>query len=1058
MTSATAHKHEIPGDGKVVLNHQQLKILRKQRGLSQDGLAQLCLASRLCVSIASIKRAETGKPVLYRTASHLARIYETTLDALLAAPKTSAAIPDPVDDEARNVLVLHLVTAADLAPALAAQVVATIGQFGGMAHGGQGAIFGMPRAYGSDAVRCMQCAVSLAILLQGQQAALVVRSRAWPVAREDGADARLVPGVYVERTLAIALGDRFVFEPTAYLDDCWRVSHERLGLRTASYPLIGRMVEVQQFKVTLEATLAYQHGHILYLRGVAGIGKSRLIQEFTEIARQNGMAPHVAMVLDFGVRGDATPLGQLVRSLLDLPDGPVAEALLQEQVAQRRMPGEAHMHLRSILGMPQPGDAAGVFGAMAHAARALAQADTVRELILRCAVERPQLLVLEDIHWSAPELLALLAALLPDVQEAPVIWLLSSRFENDPFEHTLRPYLNGLPVTLLDLPTLRAHDALQMARHAVDADPEFHASCVARAQGNPLFLTQLLLAGPGTGLPGSVKNLVQAKLDVLAPEQRRGMRVASAIGQYFSLALLRAVLHLPEHDVRACVDQYIVRPQGRDNYAFVHDLVMQGIYEAIPAGQRAEIHVALAAWYATHDRKLQARHLVKALHPDAPAVLLAAVDEQIAAYAYAEALALIELAACLGTLPVDRYRLALATGQCHAKMGRTPQARTAFAAALELANNHPQRVAAVIGLATALNVLEDLVAEEALIDATLADARAAGIDDGLAELYYLKGNVYFPAGDFARARQLHELSQRYAQQPGTSARALSGIGDSYYAQGRIVTAHRYFRDCLALCEQHGLADIEASNRFMLGTARIYLNETEGALGDALASAELGRRVGNRRAEIVSRLTAGWALLSLGRVALARQQVELGLDTSRAIGASRFEPFLNESMVRVLLLEGQADEAHALARASWDAVERNKLHKFIGPWVLSTLALVEPDADASLAYLAQAQALLDQGCVAHNALRFYVNAIESGLLHGRADAVLALADRFAASVADEPSPWASHHIALARAGAGWIVQPSAASAGDLRGLVRQGEALGLAWVMPLWRARLAQMLA
>ena len=1077
MTQAAAHKLDVPGDGKVVLNQHELKTLRKGRGLSQDGLAQLCMASKLCVSIASIKRAETGKPVLYRTASHLARIYRVALDTLLETPPAADPGRAPVlsaDVEQRSVLELRLVAGANLSAQQAAAVAALVEQFGGMAQGRDGALFGLPRAYGSDAVRCLQCALGVAAALAGQRVALVVRSRQWPVKpggddgvaaparwlallpKEDAANG--TPSVYVERALGIELGERFVFEPTGYVDDLWRVSHERQGLRTASYPLIGRMVEVHQFKATLETTLAYQYGHILYLRGVAGIGKSRLIQEFTEIARQNAVVPHVAMVLDFGVRGDATPLGQLVRSLLGLADGPVPDARLLEQIAARRLPDEAGMHLRAILGMAQPDEAATVFGAMAHAARELAQTEAVRELIVRCAVEHPLLLVLEDIHWASPELTAMLVALLPDVQEAPVIWLLSSRFENDPLEHTLRPYLSGLPVTMLDLATLRNQEALHMARLAVDGDAQFHAQCVARAQGNPLFLTQLLLAGPRADLPGSLKNLVQAKLDLLPADGRRGVRVASAIGQYFSLSFLREVLQMPEHAVLDCVRQFIVRPLDRDNYAFVHDLVMQGIYEAIPPGQRKEIHVALAASYAHHDRKLQAQHLYKAQHPEAAGTLLAVIDEQIAAYQYAQALDLIGMVQRIDGPPRDGYRVQLASGRCHAKMGQTQRAKEAFSAALDLAHGQPERVAAVIGLATALNVLEDLVAEEALIDATIAEARAAGVDDGLAELYYLKGNIYFPAGDFARARQLHELSQRHAQAPDTAARALSGIGDSYYAQGRIVTAHAYFRDCLALCEEHGLADIEASNRFMLGTARIYLNQTEEALADALASAELGRRVGNRRAEIVSRLTAGWALLSLGRVAQARQQVQFGLDTAGAIGASRFEPFLNESMVRVLLLEGDAQAAYALALESWDAVERNKLYKFIGPWVLSTLALVEPDIDAGVARLAQAQDLLDQGCVAHNAYRYYINAIESGLLHGRVDAVLALAERFAASVASDPSPWASYHIALARASAGWLQQPSASSAADVRGLMQQGEALGVAWVMPLWRARLTAMLA
>ncbi|NRR33500.1 AAA family ATPase [Oxalobacteraceae bacterium] len=1102
MMQGEVQEHEVSRDGKVVLNQHRLKALRKQHGLSQDALAQLCLANRLCVSIASIKRAETGKSVLYRTASHLARVYGSELDELII-PAANVFLPpvlltldysieaserpaysdyadhpeQPVhieQTEQRNVLELLLLLDAVPPAALAAQIAAMTEQFGGMQQQAELAIFGVPRAYGSDAARCLQCALGLAALLQGRRAALIIRSRLWPLGPADeAARQRLLtllpatgdstpPPVYIERAQGVLLGERFVFEPTGFVDGLLRVAHARQGFMAAQYPLIGRYVEVQQFKATLETTLAYQCGHILYLRGVAGIGKSRLIQEFIDITRQNDVAVHLAEVLDFGVRGDATPLGQLVRSLLGLPAGAPAEAQLRTQMQQLRLPEELRMHLRAILGMVQPDEAATLFGAMSHPARAQGQIDALRELILRSSVERPLLLVLEDIHWSSPELLATLVALLPEVQEAPIIWLLSSRFEHDPLEHTLRPYLNGLPVTMLDLATLRQQEALAMARHGGDPDPAFHDKCVARAQGNPLFLSQLLLAGRGQDLPGSLKNLIQTKLDLLSAPQRQGVRVASAIGQHFSLSFLRAVLRQPEHEVLDCVRQYIVRPRDRDNYVFVHDLVMQGIYQSMPAGQRDDIHVALARCYEDSDRKLAARHLHKARHRDAPAALLAVIDDSIASYQYPQALELIGICQGIDYEPRDEYRLQLVSGRCHAKMGQTQRAKAAFAAALALAAGLPQKIAAVTGLAAALNVLEDLVAEETLIDQTLAEAQAAGVDEGLAELYYLKGNIYFPAGNFTVSRQLHELSQRHARSRDTEARALSGIGDSYYAQGRIVTAHGYFRDCLALCEEHGLADIEASNRFMLGTVRIYLNETAGALDDALASADLARRVGNRRAEIVSRLTAGWALLSLGQAAGARAQVEQGLEVARNIGASRFEPFLNESMVRVLLLEDKPGEAHELALQAWDAVQRNKLHKFIGPWVLSTLALVEPDARARQLALEQGQALLDQGCVAHNSYRYYVSAMESCLIHGQAAAVRALAERFAASVADEPSPWASHHIALARASAAWLEQPQpagqSAQQAELHALMRRGHAAGLAWVMPLWRTRLGQALS
>lgn len=70
-------------DGRVLLNPLFLKRLRQKRGLSQDALAQLCLDKHLALSLASIKRAEAGKAVSYRTARHLAGIFNTELDSLM---------------------------------------------------------------------------------------------------------------------------------------------------------------------------------------------------------------------------------------------------------------------------------------------------------------------------------------------------------------------------------------------------------------------------------------------------------------------------------------------------------------------------------------------------------------------------------------------------------------------------------------------------------------------------------------------------------------------------------------------------------------------------------------------------------------------------------------------------------------------------------------------------------------------------------------------------------------------------------------------------------------
>jgi transcriptional regulator with XRE-family HTH domain len=85
-------------DTRVVLDAQRLAALRHARGLSREAVSEQCLEHRKCLSVASITRAETGKPVLYLTARYLAEYYAVPLQTLLpAAP--GAGTPGCADNE-----------------------------------------------------------------------------------------------------------------------------------------------------------------------------------------------------------------------------------------------------------------------------------------------------------------------------------------------------------------------------------------------------------------------------------------------------------------------------------------------------------------------------------------------------------------------------------------------------------------------------------------------------------------------------------------------------------------------------------------------------------------------------------------------------------------------------------------------------------------------------------------------------------------------------------------------------------------------------------------------
>jgi tetratricopeptide (TPR) repeat protein len=404
--------------------------------------------------------------------------------------------------------------------------------------------------------------------------------------------------------------------------------------------------------------------------------------------------------------------------------------------------------------------------------------------------------------------------------------------------------------------------------------------------------------------------------------------------------------------------------------------------------------------------------------------------------------------------------LALLRAHASMGMGHMANARRYYQHAIMLSGRPQEKIDAVIGLAGVLNILEELEEEERLLDETVPLALSVGAEAALGKLLYLKGNIYFPRGNYTECRRYHEDAARYAEAADmseTQARALSGVGDSYYAQGRMRKAFDLFSQCLAMCGRHRYVHIEASNRAALGSTRIYLGDAEGAVNDALASAALAHKVGNRRAETFSRMTAGWALVADGALDAATEQVELGLELARTLGSSRFETFLMESQARITWLNGDHLLAERQINATVQQMERLQLQNFIGPWVLSTQALFTRDEAVRRRALLQGAAYLTRDCLAHNAYRFYLSAAEVALLDGDLVAAGFYADQLLATAAQEHCAWAEHHVALLRAYGQWLRAPDETLRRTLAELDDRSVQYGYAQSAPRLRVALKEAL-
>lgn len=389
-------------------------------------------------------------------------------------------------------------------------------------------------------------------------------------------------------------------------------------------------------------------------------------------------------------------------------------------------------------------------------------------------------------------------------------------------------------------------------------------------------------------------------------------------------------------------------------------------------------------------------------------------------------------------------------GECMREIGRPADSIAIYREALEVAAAEDDRCRAWIGLAAGMRVTDDYDEAFGALDEAEALAHARSLGTELSQIHYYRGSLHFPLGNIEGCLEEHERALASAERAGSpecQARALSGLGDTYYSRGRTMTALEYFRRCIALCRTHNLTRIEVGNHYMVAWNRLYMNEIEGALEDALVAVDGAVRVGHRRAEIVARLTAGGVLTERGDLDAASEHCERGLELASTVGAERFKPFMWIFIGRIRLAKsGYQTQTVAMMK---DAVEtaRQTGIQFLGPWVLGTLALVTDDWGEARRSLVEAESIIEQGCVGHNYFGFYRDAIAVGLHAGNAT-------RRNATRTRSPLGWAANACPgpnfLPRADAPWrrtAAAPAIGTLADLARLKAEAERAGLLAAVP-----------
>ena len=908
-------------------------------------------------------------------------------------------------------------------------------------------VFGAPVAYGNDIERALRSAVAIhaamaAVSAQGQAAlgAHIGIASGEVVAASTGSSthrAYTVTGDAVN--LASRLTDLAHAGETVLSDDVQRAASSvarseplgRVKLRglpddisawklvalhatRASSPLVGRAAERSRFadllaKATREAT-----GATLVVRADPGMGKSRLVEALLDDAAHADAARHASTVVDFGAGQGRDAIHVLVASLLSIPAGGApleSRAALDRALAEGRADPDDEPALADLLLLPQR--AGSLYEAMDSEARGLARTRAVTRVVEIAAERGVLVLVIEDVHWASPSVLAHVLEIARLGEGLPVVLVMTTRRDGDPISDRWPSLVR------LDLAPLREDDALALARAHVAASPDFARRCVERAQGNPLFLVQLLASdADDDAVPPTIQSVVLARLDRLPPRDKTALQAAAVAGQRFSIDLVRHLIGDARYAADVPVARELVRRDDRDPsfLVFGHALIRDGAYASLLRSARRTLHAAAAAWYETRDPTLRAEHLERAEDRRAAEAYLVAARGEAHAMRTEAALVLAKRAASLAKSALVRFHALALVGDLLIDAGDAPKAIAAFEQASDTAIDDAQRCEAWIGIASGHRMTSEVAAGLAALD------RAAVLADGeqrvreRAQIAYLRGSLHFARGDLDACRQPHEQALALAREAGDAeieAWALSGLADALYAQGLLHSARDAFERCLEICERDAMTRFSLMNHCMLAIIDAYFLRLDEARARIARARRLARDLRHRLAETMCDESEAFILVTAGHLDDAAEVVARGLPLARAIGARRFEMILLVSLAQIEWHAGRAAEARARLREAWALCEAVGT-AFAGGIVLGAMARFEStDAERRRA-LRDGEALLRAPCISHSRTGFYWHAIEATL----ANREWAETERYAAlldeSVKAEPLPLIDRIVARARA--------------------------------------------
>jgi class 3 adenylate cyclase/tetratricopeptide (TPR) repeat protein len=746
-------------------------------------------------------------------------------------------------------------------------------------------------------------------------------------------------------------------------------------------PLVGRQAELATL---LEAATraAGGAGQVVEIVAPAGLGKSRLIEELTSHAEAR------VLWADGDIYGRSTPyqpMQRLLRRTLALP--PEVDDVTLERVLRDLVEGTAP---DLVPWLPLIGVVAGLdlpptpeVDILDHDVRR-ARVEAVTSDLLGRLLAAPIIMVVNDVQFMDEATVALVRRLALDAVDRPWLLVLTRRPEAPAVVGSVE---HATEIELRPLPAAAAGELLELATTATPLRAHQLQQLVERADGNPLFLRQLVAAAAAgadlEALPDTVEGLIAAQIDRLPARRKRWLRSASVLGMIVDPALLDELLagtDLHGEDGGGLDDLITMHQDG--SLRFVHHLTRLTAYEGLPYRRRTELHARAAA------------------------LLEPRIGEQ------AGQAALLSLHCLHGERYASAWHYSLAAGNAAREAYAPLEAAQCYQRARQAAQHLPDL--SDRELAGACELLADVSMDLGQVDVAeqaLRQARAHSTDDPhrLASLIYKTARHREHLGQLgaslrwvARGRKvLADLSDPVALR--LRARLAEQRAVVHYLQGAFRTAAVWARRCTEEARRAGDALTEARG---LGVSAV-LSARAGEPWDQAGAREvlaLFEQAGDLHETSQACNKLGMAAYFAGDWDAAIRYYLQAEQTASRIGRDHDGAIDAGNLAEVFVLQGSIDDAEAALVPAIRVLRavRAKNHLGFALTLLGRVALARGEITVATEHLTEARALEVEMGEADQVLTIDALMAACHLAAGEPEAALAAATEAASTTISDPT--------------------------------------------------------